>query len=413
MHPSPTHPAPGASPPGRLPAPAPDDLARSAALARHIAGQIEAAGGWWSFARFMEACLYTPGLGYYSGPAGKLGTGPADGSDFVTAPEISSLFGRALARQVAQVLRGLPAGTSEIIELGAGTGKLACDLLAELGRMNDPACLPQRYAILDLSGDLRARQQERLRTTVPQWADRVVWLEHLPERIDGVVLANEVADAMPVHLMAWRQGSWHERGVVAAAGRETPFAFEDRLAAAPLTEAMRARLGAQPHLPDGYLTELNLAAPALITSLAERLGTGLLLFIDYGFPAAEFFHPQRTQGTLMAHYRHQVHGDVLRWPGLQDLTAHVDFTALAQAGCDAGLDVLGYLNQASLLLNCGIATLLEGTPEQPALWLPQVNALQRLTSEAEMGELFKAIALGKGIAMNLVGFARGDRLHAL
>ena len=421
-----SHPPTGynaARPSTRLPEPPPDDLARSHALIAQIARDIAADGGWWPFARFMEACLYTPALGYYSGPGGKLGSSPADGSDFVTAPELGNLFGRALARQVAQVLR---AGGKDILELGAGTGKLAGDVLGELGRMDDPTCLPGRYAILDLSGDLRARQQERLRAMVPQWFDRVVWLDRLPERIDGVVLANEVLDAMPVHLMVWQQDGWHERGVALQKANartasdpglpdEMPpaFTFADRPAAAEFCAAMEARLGPAPELPEGYLTELNLAAPGLIGSLAERLERGLLLFIDYGFPAAEFFHPQRLRGTLMAHYRHLAHEDVLRWPGLQDLTAHVDFTALAQAGFDAGLEVLGYLNQASLLINCGIAELIEGTPDQPARWLPQVNGLQRLTSEAEMGELFKAIALGKGIDPRLIGFARSDRLHTL
>jgi SAM-dependent MidA family methyltransferase len=395
--------------PTSLPTPGPDAAARSALLATQIHAQIAAHGGWMSFAGFMEACLYTPGLGYYSGASTKLGSGLKDDSDFVTAPELSSLFGRALARQVAEVC----ALTSpQVLEFGAGSGKLACDLLAELERFD---ALPERYCILELSGDLRARQQALLEQRVPHLAQRVQWLDQLPERLAGVVLANEVLDAMPVHLMVWPQADtaagWLERGV--ATGPEQQFVFVDRPAEPRLRKDMATRIDDALEIAPDYLTELNLAAPAFVTSLAERLDHGALLLIDYGFPVHEYFHVQRHRGTLMAHYRHRAHDNPLILPGLQDLTAHVDFSAIAQAGVQAGLELLGYTSQAHFLINCGITELIEGDPSQPAIWLPQTNALQRLISEAEMGELFKVIALGRGLPDGLLGFRRGDRSHTL
>jgi len=391
-------------PPSALPLPGAADLALSARLAEHLIGRIAAHDGWLSFAAFMEACLYTPGLGYYNNAVTKLGTGLGDASDFVTAPELSSLFGRALAQQVAEINA---ASGATVLEFGAGSGKLACDVLAELERLD---ALPERYLILDLSADLQHRQRALLAQRLPHLLARVSWLERLPDAIRGTVLANEVLDAMPVHSMVWTGTAWHERGVcLAADGR---LAWADRPASAALTAAMAARVDAHALSP-GYLTELNLAAPAFIGSVAERLQSGALLLIDYGFPAAEYFHAQRQQGTLMAHYRHHAHHDLLAWPGLQDLTAHVDFTAIAQAAVDAGLALLGYTSQANFLINCGIAELLQGDPQDAAAWLPQVNALQRLMSEAEMGELFKVIGLGRNLPASLRGFRRGDRTHTL
>jgi len=376
-----------------LPAPSADAQRHSDALAELIRAEIAADGGWLSFARYMELALYAPGLGYYSAGARKLG---AEG-DFVTAPELSALFGRTLARQAAQVL-GECGG--DILELGAGSGKLAADLLGEL---EIRGALPERYRILDVSADLRQRQQALLESRLPHLAGRVEWLDELPQRFTGLILGNEVLDALPAHLVAWRGGKIFERGVALEDGE---FAWEDRPADNPALLAATANIAA----PDGYLSEICLAAPALMRSLAERLERGAMLFLDYGFGAAEYYHPQRRQGTLMCHYRHHAHDDPFYLPGLQDITAHVDFSAVAEAGVDAGLDFLGYTSQAHFLINCGITDLLAQVPaEDAAAYLPLSKQAQKLLSPAEMGELFKAVALGRGIAAPLAGFARGDK----
>lgn len=391
----------------QFPLPSPDaaEQASSLTLTRRLADEITRAGGWMPFPRFMEVCLYTPGLGYYSGSATKLGSGLGDASDFVTAPELTPLFGRALAHPVAEICA---ASAPAILEFGAGSGRLACDLLRELERLD---ALPEQYAILDLSADLRARQKDLLERTVPHLASRVVWLDRLPDVIAGALIANEVLDAMPVHLIVWRGQQWHERGV--ALSDDGALRFADRMADAALQAGCVLHIGDCSHLSEGYVTEINLAAPAFVASLAERLTRGAMLLIDYGFPAAEFYHPQRDGGTLMTHYRHQAHTDPLLLPGLKDITAHVDFTAVARVATEQGLDLLGYTSQANFLINCGIVGLIEADPDNAAAWLPQANALQRLVSEAEMGELFKVIGLGRGIATPVTGFQRGDRSGAL
>ena len=387
--------------PTTLPVPSADELKRSATLADRLREKIQAAGGWISFAQFMEACLYTPRLGYYSSGAVKLGRGPRDGSDFVTAPELSPLFGRALARPIAQICA---ASAPQVFEFGAGSGVLAATLLSELERMD---ALPTRYTIIDLSADLRERQKLTIMQRVPHLLERVAWVDTLPEPMQGAILANEVLDAMPVHLMLRLQSDWLERGV--AIDESGQFAFADHSAPATLATAMETRTDALNPLGDIYLTELNLAAPAWIASIADKLTAGGLLVIDYGFNAAEYFHPQRDRGTLMAHYRHRATEQVLQLPGLMDLTAHVDFSAIAAAAAASGLTLLGYTSQANFLINCGIAHLIEGDPADARAWLPQANALQRLISEAEMGELFKVIALGRGLSEAPIGFQRNDR----
>ncbi|HMM55572.1 MAG TPA: SAM-dependent methyltransferase [Candidatus Desulfobacillus sp.] len=378
--------------------PAPDAAAaeNSARLTAQIASEIEQAGGWLSFARYMELALYAPGLGYYSGGARKFGAA----GDFVTAPELSPLFAEALARQAAPLLA---ASAPCLLEAGAGSGALALGLLRALERLG---ALPERYDILELSGELRARQQAAL-AEAPRLAARVRWLDHLPEHFSGVVVANELLDALPAHLVAWREDGIFERGVAKA---EEGFAWSERPAQGALLAAAQ-ELSASLQPP--YLSEIGLAARAWVASWGRILRAGALLLIDYGFPRREYYHPQRDSGTLMCHYRHRAHGDPFWLPGLNDLTVHVDFTAIAEAGHDAGLEVLGYASQAQFLLNCGITRLLESLDETPGARAAQTAAVHKLISPAEMGELCKVLALGRGIVGPLAGFDQGDRTHAL
>lgn len=380
----------------KLPKPDPDALAYSETLKRRIADEIDSGGGWIGFDRFMELALYAPGLGYYSGGAHKFGAA----GDFITAPEISSLFSRTLAAQAAQILA---LSAPQVIEVGAGSGRLAADLLLELELRG---ALPERYGILDLSGELRERQRATISQRAPHLLNRVDWLDRLPEHFDGLVLANELLDAMPVQLVVWQDAAILERGV---AWENDEFAWLDRPAEGRVLEKARAVAEEFP-LADGYLSEICLASADWTASWATILGKGALLLIDYGFPRHEFYHPQRDTGTLMCHYRHQAHGEPFFLPGLQDITAHVDFTAIVEAGFDAGLELLGYTTQAAFLLNCGLPEVLARTPAEDYLrYLPQAQAAQKLISPAEMGDLFKVIALGKGIDETLVGFTQGDR----
>ena len=379
-----------------MPEPPPDAAESSRELAALIVDEIERAGGWIPFARYMELALYAPGLGYYSGGARKFGAA----GDFVTASELSPLFAEALAAQLEPVLA---ASAPRVLEAGAGSGALALGLLRELERRG---ALPERYEILELSGELRARQQETL-AAAPQLAARVGWLDALPEQFGGAVVANELLDALPVNIVAWREDGIFERGVALADGG---FAWRERPAEGALLAVSQGLTFVQPP----YVSEIALAARAWIAEWGRILRHGALLLIDYGFPQREYYHPQRAEGTLMCHYRHHAHGDPFWLPGLNDLTAHVDFTAAAEAGHDAGLYVLGYTSQALFLLNCGLTQLLEarqadGAAADAAL----ASGVQKLISPAEMGELFKVLALGKEIGKPLAGFARGDRLHAL
>ena len=388
-----------------LPQPSADALAQSARLLETIEAELAAAGGWIPFARYMELALYAPGLGYYSGGARKFGPG----GDFITAPELTPLFGQALAAQVEQVMR---ASAPALIEVGAGTGLLAADLLLELERRD---CLPERYGILELSGELRERQFDTLAAKAPHLAARVQWLDALPERFAGAVVANEVLDVMPVHLVVSRAEGLFERGVAIAADAAGArrLCWADVPAAGAVAEAALALALPVPQSGE-YVTELNLAGKAWVAAWAERLQAGALLLIDYGYPRAEYYLPSRSGGTLLCYYRHHAHGDPFLWPGLNDITAFVDFTAVAEAGFEAGLDVQGYTTQAQFLFNCGVLECLERRgARESADYIRAARAVQRLTAPQEMGELFKVIALARAIDGPLLGFARGDRTHAL
>lgn len=380
-----------------LPTPSPDALAHSQRLSELIRHDIAAQGGWIPFSRFMELALYAPGLGYYTAGARKFG----EAGDFITAPELSTLFGRTLAKQLIAVIQ---ASTPHILELGAGSGKLALDILTELERLD---ALPESYSILEVSADLRERQQALIQERLPHLASRVQWLDALPEKISGAVIGNEVLDALPVHLVYWSEGRILERGV---GSNGTTFAWQDRI---PENTALLA-IAKDIIVPDDYLSEISLAARGLITSLSERLERGAMLFIDYGFGSAEYYHPQRSRGTLMCHYRHHSHDDPFYLLGLQDITAHVDFTAIAETSIDHGASFLGYTSQAHFLINNGVTDLLsEVSPENVRAYAPLSSQFQKLTSPAEMGELFKVIALGKGMEGPLAGFLRGDMSRRL
>jgi SAM-dependent MidA family methyltransferase len=382
----------------QLPLPPPEALAHSEQLSAVIRQEIAAQDGWISFARYMELALYAPGLGYYSAGTSKFG---ATG-DFETAPEISALFGRTLAHQVIQVLRQTG---GDILELGAGSGKLAVQLLSELEILD---LLPQRYLILEVSAHLRAVQRETvLRDLPPRLAEKVLWLDTLPGSFNGMMLGNEVLDALPVHIVAWREEGLCERGVVWGEGH---FDWQERLLQSGMLQDAASAL----NLPSGYVSEICLAAPALIASLASILKQGAMLFVDYGFSRREYYHPQRMQGTLMCHYRHLAHADPFAFPGLQDITAHVDFTAVAEAAVEHGMKLAGYTGQGQFLIDCGITGLLaEISPDDVAHYLPLAAQAQKLLSPAEMGELFKAIAFTQGIELPLLGFSRPGRSHRL
>lgn len=366
-------------------------------LLAHIQHQIQQQGGWISFADYMQMALYTPHLGYYSGDANKFGRG----GDFVTAPEISPLFAQALANQVSQVLQAM---AGNVLELGAGTGKLAADILLRLEKLGQ---LPPHYFILEVSANLRQRQQASLRKLLPESLfSRLQWLDELPAGFDGVVIGNEVLDAIPVHVLRWQEGAWYERGI----GLESGLSWQQR----PLQDVSLVSAISSDQLPDGYTTEVCPAAQGLIATLAAMLGRGLIVMLDYGFAASEYYLPQRTQGTLMCHYQHYAHDDPLVYLGLQDITAHVDFTAMAETALKQGLACAGYTNQAQFLINCGILQLLQQvSPEESARYLPMVAAVQKLLSPAEMGELFKVLALSKGLGEPLIGFMSGDKRHQL
>lgn len=380
-----------------LPIPSAQAQAHSAQLQSLMQQHIQQQEGWIDFATFMHMALYTPSLGYYSGGAKKFGFG----GDFVTAPEISPLFAQALANQVAQVMQ-LTQG--DVLELGAGTGRLAADLLLALEMLT---MLPSHYYILEVSDYLRQVQREYLYAHLSQnLFNRLIWLDALPGTFCGMMLGNEVLDAIPVHLVGNQQGVLIERGVVWQDG----FAWQDK----PITDGTLFNQVAELNLPDGYITEISPAATGLIHSLASCLKHGVIAMLDYGFGASEYYHPQRMAGTLMCHFQHHAHDDPLIYVGLQDITAHVNFTAIAEAGHSQQLSVMGYLNQANFLINCGILQMLEqAPPEHMEVYAPMVSAVQKLLSPAEMGELFKVILLGKGIDELLLGALQGDKRHTL
>ena len=371
----------------------------TSALRERLREAIRASGGWLPFDRFMAMALYEPGLGYYANQSPKFGQMPAgvagQGSDFVTAPELSPLFGHTLARQVAQAL--VATGTDELWEFGAGTGALALQVLDALAAMGQP---PRRYTIVDLSGSLRERQRETLAAhgAVVRWADA------LPDTFEGVVLGNEVLDAMPVQLLhrvgGQAGGVWHERGVALDDGGALVWAERPTPLRPPLDIEG----------PHDYLTEIHPQAEAFIRTLADRLQRGAAFFIDYGFPEAEYYHPQRHMGTLICHRAHQSDDDPLADVGEKDITAHVNFTGIALAAQDAGMRVLGYTSQGRFLINAGLLEVAKDAG-------PRENAmLGKLVNEHEMGELFKVIALAPAASAegwSPVGFSAGDRTHRL
>jgi SAM-dependent MidA family methyltransferase len=373
-----------------LPAPSPEAAAHSRLVAEFIATDILDSGGWIPFTRYMELALYAPGLGYYAAGARKFG---AEG-DFVTAPEISPMFAKCLTLQARQVL-DMTGG--DILELGPGSGALAADLFAELKALGAP---PRNYFLLEVSPELRERQHALLGERHPQDLGRFTWLDSLPMRFRGLVIANEVLDVVPVSLVHREEGELRERGVILT---DAGFAWEDQ----PMAESDLRRRAAAVFPPGDYdyLSEVGLAAEGLVRTVAGMLEAGAALFVDYGFPEREYYHPQRSMGTLRSHYRHRFLGDPFFLPGLQDITAHVDFTAMARAAEQGGAEVDGFTTQAHFLISCGLAVLVaQDDPEATLSRLKKTSGVHRLIDPSEMGELFKVLAIGKGLNGPLLGF---------
>ena len=386
---APAHPA--------LPAPPAEAASHSARLAEHIAETICREGDWIPFTRYMELALYAPGLGYYAAGARKFGP---DG-DFVTAPEISPMFARCIAMQAVQVL---DAAGGDILELGPGSGALAADLFGELKALGKA---PERYLLLEVSPELQERQRERLAARFPEDLHRFEWIDRLPQKIRGLVLANEVLDVVPFSLLRRTGGEIVERGVILS---EAGFAWEDT--ALPDGELKRRAQYAFPPGDYDYLSEVSFAAEALVRTIAASLEKGVALFIDYGFPEREFYHPQRSMGTMRCHYRHRFHDDPFFMPGLQDITAHVDFSAMARAAESAGAEVSGFTTQAYFLISCGLAVLVSaGDPTATLSRLKGTSAVYRLINPAEMGELFKVLGISRGFDMPLLGFQSARHLQ--
>jgi SAM-dependent MidA family methyltransferase len=386
-----------------LPAPSAHELAHSARLAGLIHQEIAAAGGSIAFSQFMERCLYAPGLGYYS--AGRRKFGP--GGDFVTAPEVSPLFGRCLARSCAAVLESL--GGGDILEFGAGSGQLAIDLLGEMAAMG---YLPEHYLILERSAELKARQQQAIGKYLPQLLDRISWIDALPGAgFRGVMLANEVLDAMAVERFQWEGETaalFHVRSERDGFAWQLQHGEDNDVTARIAVDVSGC------NLPAGYISEFNTSLQPWLQTVAECLDQGLILLIDYGYPRHELFHPQRSSGTLMCHYRHHVHADPLLWPGLQDITAHVNFTAVAEAAVTAGLEVAGYTTQAYFLLDCGLEDLLlQSGPTDTVDYLQAAQQVKTLVLPGEMGERFKCIGLMRGLDIPVPGFRLQDQRERL
>lgn len=386
-----------------LPVPGPEEQAHSQALIDVLGDAMDEGGGSISFAAYMHLALYAPGLGYYS--AGKRKFGAA--GDFITAPEISPLFSRCLARQCRQVLAAMDGG--DILEFGAGTGTMAAEILRSLSATDS---LPGHYYILDISADLREHQHQTLQAQVPELLQRVVWLDQLPDRFRGVVLANEVLDAMPVHRIGFNDVADPYELCVARNERGAFVWRHEPLSSLRLQQRLQTlvtELG-RDNFCSGYTSEINLLARDWLTGLAAILDRGLMLLIDYGFPRREYYHPQRHHGTLMCHYRHRAHDDPLILPGLQDITAHVDFTAIAETAVENDLDVAGYTSQAQFLLGAGLPQVLEQAKgEELSQQITLNQQVKKLTLPHEMGELFKVIALTKELDMPLIGFALNDQ----
>jgi len=386
-----------------LPVPSADELELSAELASLIHREIAAAGGSIPFARFMELCLYAPGLGYYSAGQRKFGAG----GDFVTAPEISPLFGRCLARSCGAVLQSL--GGGDILEFGAGSGQLAIDLLGELESMD---CLPERYLVLERSAELKARQQQAIARHLPQLLDRVSWLDVLPASgFRGVMLANEVLDAMAVERFQW---DGDQAALFHVCSEGEGFAWQLQAGTGNDATAVIESCVSGGNMKAGYISEFNTSLQPWLQTIAECLHQGLILLVDYGYPQHEFFHPQRSSGTLMCHYRQHAHADPLLWPGLQDITAHVNFTAVAEAAVAAGLDVAGYTAQAYFLLDCGLEDfLLQSGATDSTAYIKAAQQAKTLILPGEMGERFKCIGLTRALDIPVPGFRLQDQRERL
>ncbi len=371
-----------------FPLPGVEALAHSNACAAMLRNEIRRSGGWLSFSAYMAKALYAPALGYYAAGTQKFG----QAGDFTTAPEISPLFGECIARSVAGTVRD-----ARLLELGPGSGKLACDILRVLEKID---ALPTKYFLLEVSADLRARQQEKLSSLPPHLFALCAWIDELPTNFIGAIIANEVLDVVPVHLVTFKNGLIFERGVALSNNGEDAFVWQDVPGLPDDVQKMvdAANHGQPKHAwPDGYLTEFAPQASALSASIMNALGEGVILLIDYGFRRSEFYHPSRHTGTLMCHYRHYAHTDPFLYPGLQDITTHVDFTAIAEAGVEAGGELIGYTTQANFLLGAGITEAIGlHDPANTVSYLAVTNQAQRLLSPAEMGEFFKVIGFSKG-----------------
>ncbi len=380
--------------PGKLPQPDPAAMALSQRLLHQIQTEIVQTGGRITFDRFMELALYEPGLGYYVAGSRKFG----EQGDYVTAPEVSPLFARCLARQAREVLGNLDDGS--ILEFGAGSGVLAADMLLELERLD---ALPASYLIMEVSPELRERQLETLARQAPGLLPRVAWLERLPAKFMGLVLANELLDAMPVsRFRIGPQGV--EEGFVTQDLRGLRESFDVPVSPG-LTDAVQEIDTTVGALAQGYVSEINLRQTPWLKMLAEVMQRGAMLLLDYGYPQREYFHPQRTTGTLMCHYRHRAHPDPFRWVGLQDITSHVNFSALAKAGCNLGLSLAGYTTQAHFLMANGLDELMAASdPTDLIRHMQLVQGVKRLTLPSEMGERFKVLGFVKGIPQDLAGF---------
>jgi SAM-dependent MidA family methyltransferase len=377
--------------------------AHSALVRAHLAAEIAAAGGWLSFERFMDAALYAPGLGYYCGGAQKLGAG----GDFITAPEVSALFGACVASQCAEVLKELGAGS--ILEIGAGSGCLAADILARLETLGQ---LPERYEILEVSADLRQRQREHILQRLPHLMARVSWLDRLPEQdFDGLIIANEVLDALPVARFRWRAEGVEELG--ASLERDT-FAWAARAADPGVRQQVHGLSQAAGGWDDGYVSEYCPRVVAWTQAVTRCLRRGAVLWFDYGLPRAQYYLPERHDGTLLCHFRHRVQADPFQHVGLQDITAWVDFTLLAEASRESGFELAGFATQALFLAGAGI------DQEMHRLAAGDANRFARLANQArrlmlpgEMGERYKAMLWLRGLDIPLQGFALQDLRHTL
>ena len=399
------NPTNGLNPDSQLPVPARAAREHSHNLVELVRARIHENGGNISFERYMEMVLYEPGWGYYSAGATRFG----ESGDFVTAPHVSSLFSRCVARQCRQVLACMAAG--DILELGAGSGLMALDLLLELEALD---ALPDRYFILETSADLRLRQRQLYTSRIPHILPRIIWLETLPEKpVNGIIIANEVVDALPVTRVLLDKGVLHEL-CVGHNGDEFYWVKTPRPTGTVCASWEKIADYLAPPLLEPYETEISLRVDAWIRSISAALDQGVMLLIDYGYPRQEYYHPQRDGGTLLCHYRHRFHDDPFFYPGLQDITASVDFTALAQSALDNGMQLAGYTSQAHFLIGCGLAEIAAALQNDKGCTEPAVSGqVKRLTLPGEMGERFKAIAFTRKFAEPLMGFQFIDQQERL